>query len=184
MAFLKNIRLRAGNYFLRRHAAKVQREKRVLGYKNIKSIVLMFHSPEPRIPAGIDQLTQALGQDIRKVYQVIYYPGDLKNLQYGPHEKRMIIGSKEQNLFYVPDKQIIDGFNDIHADYLLDLSIDDCFPLIYLAGISNAQLKLGKQSELRLPYFDVLINEDTGNQQEFIQHMLHYLKILNPQPNE
>lgn len=184
MAFLKNMRLKAGIYFLRRHAAKTVREKRVIGYENIKSIVLLFHSTEPKIPAGIDRLTQALSQDFKKVYQVIYYPGDLKNLQFGPHEKRVIVGSKEVNFLFLPNKQAIDSFKDISADYLLDLNIEDCFPLIYLAGLSDAKLKLGKHSDLRLPYFDVLINEETDNQLEFIQHMLHYLKILNPQSNE
>jgi len=184
VAFLKNMRLKAGTYFLRRDASRIKREKRVIAYKNIKSIVLLFQSNEARIPAGIDQLSQSLSQEFKRVYQVVYYSGDLKSLQYGPHEKRMIIGKKELNLFYVPNKQVIDSFSAINADYLLDLNNEDCFPLIYLAGLSCAKLKLGKHSDLRLPYFDVLISEETGNQQEFIQHMFHYLRILNPQPNE
>lgn len=181
VSFLREIRLKAGLYFLRKHAGKIMRNKRIIAYDNITSIVLLFETDETRIPPAIEHLTQKLIKDNKRVFQVVFFTGDLNRLEYGPHDKRLFLTKKDLNLFFIPSVQITDSFVNITADYLIDLNLTDCFPLLYLASISSAHLKAGMQTDMRFPWYDLMIKDETNDQQEFAQHLLHYIKILNPQ---
>jgi hypothetical protein len=182
--FLKDLRLKAGLYFLRKNADKVQRGKRIISFGNLKSVVLLFETDMPKIPPAIESLYQTLTKENKRVYQVIFYTGETEKLEYGPHEKRLIFTRKDLDIFHKPSIRTIEGFTSIKADYLIDLNLNESFPIIFLAGISESHMRIGKQSEIRLPHFDLLINSQTEDQQEFFQHLLHYIKILIPQFNE
>jgi hypothetical protein len=184
VSFLREFRLKVGLYFLRKHADKVRRGKGIISFSKLKSVVLLFETDMPTMPPAIETLTHTLNKENKKVYQVIYYTGEIEKLEYGPHEKRLIFTGKDLNIFYKPSKRTIEGFAAITADYIIDLNLIDCFPLIYLAGISEAHMRIGRQSEMRLPHYDLLINSHTEDQQEFFQHLLHYIKILIPQFHE
>jgi hypothetical protein len=179
--FLNEIRLKVGLYFLRKHAGKIIREKKTIAFEEITSFVLLFETDEARVPQAIEQFAQLLIKENKKVFQVVYFTGDLNRLEYGPHDKRIILTKKDLNLFLIPSKESIESFEYVAADYLIDLNLTECFPLLYLAAISPAHLKAGLQSELRFPWYDLMIKEETNDQQEFAQHLLHYIKILNPQ---
>jgi len=184
VSFLRELRLKAGLYFLRKHADKVQRGKRIISFGNLKTVVLLFETDMPKIPPAIESLSHMLTKENKRVYQVIYFTGETEKLEYGPHEKRFIFTDKDLNIFYKPSIRTIEGFTAIKAEYLIDLNLTDCFPLIFLAGISEAHMRIGKQSEMRLPHYDLLINAQMEDQQKFFQQLLHYIKILIPQFNE
>ncbi|MBE0663524.1 MAG: hypothetical protein IH597_13785 [Bacteroidales bacterium] len=180
MRFLKEIRLKIGLYFLRKHAGKIIRDKKTIAFEEITSFVLFFETNEARVPQAIEQFSQMLVKENKKVFQVVYFTGDLNRLEYGPHDKRIILTKKDLNLFLIPSKEILESFEYIAAEYLVDLNLTDCFPLLYLAAISSAHLKAGIQSDLRFPWYDLMIKDESNDQQEFTQHLLHYIKILNP----
>lgn len=184
MSFLRELRQKAGFYYLRKHADKVRRGKSIISFSNLKSVVLLFETDMPKIPPAIETLSHSLTKENKRVYQVIYYTGETDKLEYGPNEKRFIFTHKDLNIFYMPSKRTFEGFTAINAEYLIDLSLTDCFPLVYLAGISEAHMRIGKQSEMRLPHYDLLLNSQAQNQKDFFQHLLHYIKILIPQFNE
>lgn len=184
MSFLRNIRLKVGLFFLRKAAGKTMRKKSVISYSALKSVILLFETDKPKVPIVVDHFTQALLNDHKKVYQVIYFTGDMAKIEFGPHEKRLIFNKKDLNFFFKPSKSTMEIFSSMNADYLIDLNLHDSFPLIYMAGTSKSMMRTGKQSEMRLPYFDLLISFQSEDQQKFAEHLLHYIKILIPQSHE
>lgn len=184
MRFFKNIRLKAALFFFRKRAKKTKRKKNIIRFSNVKSVALLFETKEPQIPFEVEQFTQKLVGEEKKVYHIIFYSGNSKALEIKVNDTRIIFTRKDLGFFFNPPAQTIARFNALNVDYVIDLNFNDSFPLIYLAGISKAPLRVGKHSEMRLPHFDLMINGQTENLQEFTQDLLHYLKILNPHCHE
>ncbi|HHN48520.1 MAG TPA: hypothetical protein ENN08_06285 [Bacteroidales bacterium] len=123
-------------------------------------------------------MNEVLLLEKKSVNQVIFYTGDPKKLSIENQRGRIVFTKKDCNLFYKPKKKIIRQFADYELDYLIDLNMVDSFPLIYLAGISNARLRIGRQSPARIQFFDLIFDHHDENQQEFARQMLHYLKNM------
>ena len=114
----------------------------------------------------------------------MFFSGEEKLPARDKTNEDMIITTKDLNFFFKPSITFMKNIKEIEADYLIDLNLSDCLPLLYIAGLSKAHLRIGKHSAKRLPYFDLLIQDKSDNQQDLIKHILHYIKILNPNQHE
>jgi hypothetical protein len=178
LSFLKQIRLKIGYYFLSRRAKKVKRNKQLIKYSNIRNLTLLFEINEPVTPKAVKYLNEILLLEKEWINQVVFYTGDLKKLKMPNQEGRIVFTERDCNFFYKPKKKILKQFNSYDMDYLVDLSMNESFPLIYLAGVSAAKLRIGKQSPARIPFFDLMIDQHTDNQEEFVRQLLHYIKNM------
>jgi len=178
VAIFKQFKTRLGAYYLRKHADKIQRRKSIISYDKLNSIMLMYEITESAIPEAIVQFVELLRKEKKQVQQVVYYSGEIKHLTLDIEDHRMIFTKRDLDLFLIPQKHVIDKFTSFKVDYLIDLSLEDSLPLVYLAAISTPNLRVGRQGQLKGNYYDLLLNIKESNHQLFIQHLLHYLKIL------
>ena len=74
--------------------------------------------------------------------------------------------------------------SEIDATYYIDINLTESFPLIYITALSNTRLKIGRESKLRLEYYNLLIDQKTEDQSDFLDHLIHYLKILTTTSND
>lgn len=82
------------------------------------------------------------------------------------------------NFFFIPKTNFIADFIEKPIDMLIDLSIDDNFPLNYISSLSNAKFKIGKFQKER-NCFDVMIDNKKDNSVEtLIKHIKHYIPVL------
>jgi hypothetical protein len=184
LSFLNNTRRNIGIYILRKHSGKILRRKGTMDYSKVGSFALLYEADNSGIPADVEYCSRTLINENKIVYHIAYYPGDNKNIDIQSSDNRIVFANKDLNFFFQPKKNIIRQFDAFNPDYIVDLNFKDSFPLICLAGLSSAKLKICRQSELRAPYFDLMINDHTQNRQDFFNHLLHYIKILNPGNHE
>lgn len=180
MGIINNFRNKTGLYFLRHHSASAQHRADLTDFTKVNSLVLLFEIKDSQIPLTITQFVQQLRDEKKMVYKVIYYTGKPKQLTLTSDENQIVFTRLEVNFFGVPYPKIVKDFSAIEANYLIDLNLYESFPLIYLASASKTQLRIGLHSQLRLPHFDILFNQQVESRQEFTEHLLHYLRILKP----
>lgn len=171
-------------FFLSRRAQKTQRRKSVLSYSKVGHCTLLYEVNGSEIPMPIRDLKNTFMQEGKTVNEVIYYTGDPKQLKINNEIGYLVFTNRDLDVFYRPKRRIIEIFNSLKTEYLIDLNLTDSFPLTYLAGISGANLRSGKESALRMPYYDFLIQEKKADLQEFIRHLVKYLKIINPHDHD
>jgi hypothetical protein len=83
--------------------------------------------------------------------------------------------------FYKPIHTQVKDFIDKEFDLLIDVSLTDSFPLKYIAGLSNALLRVGRFSEENTAYYDLMIDmKPTMTSEEYLGQIQHYLTIINP----
>jgi hypothetical protein len=82
------------------------------------------------------------------------------------------------NFFFLPKAQFILDFIEKPLDMLIDLSVDDNFPLHYISSLSKAKFKIGKLKKGR-NCFDVMIDNKKDNSvNSLIEHIKHYIPVL------
>jgi hypothetical protein len=82
------------------------------------------------------------------------------------------------NFFFIPKTNFVLDFIEKPIDMLIDLSIDENFPLYYISSLSKAKFKIGKQQKEH-NCFDVMIDNSKNNSVEtLIEHIKHYIPVL------
>ncbi len=87
---------------------------------------------------------------------------------------------KELNWYLKPITSFTDQFSSQEFDLLIDLNINDHFPLKYIAGISMAKFKIGKYSEENKDVHYMMIEIDsTKNLKYLLRQIDIYLQMIN-----
>jgi hypothetical protein len=87
---------------------------------------------------------------------------------------------KEINFWGIPTPSFIDGFIENEFDLLIDLDINENFPVEYVSAMSKAFFKVGKHSKNNESIFDLMLKIDgIQNIEYFIEQIDIYLKMIN-----
>jgi hypothetical protein len=90
---------------------------------------------------------------------------------------------KEVNWKYIPVKPFVKDFLEEEYDILIDLSLLEHLPLLYLAANCKAGLKIGRFDENNQDFFDLMIELPANATLEyFIGQVTHYLNKINKEP--
>lgn len=91
-----------------------------------------------------------------------------------------VFSKKDVNVMGIPRGQHVKDFLSREYDILVDLTYDDCLPLIYIAGMTRAGVKAGKYREDMVKVYDFMIREkETRDYGDFIFSMKNYLSKIN-----
>jgi hypothetical protein len=91
-----------------------------------------------------------------------------------------VFSKKQTNIFGIPVGKSVKHFVSIHFDVLIDLSLGDHLPLLYLAGMSKSRIKAGKFREPMKKVYDLMIKDQEGMSYEKFQFtMKNYLSKIN-----
>jgi hypothetical protein len=67
---------------------------------------------------------------------------------------------RDLNWYYKPSNIRVTDFIKEEFDILIDLSMTDCFPLNYIAGLSKAKFKVGRFGNKYSNIYDFMLNVD------------------------
>ena len=91
---------------------------------------------------------------------------------------------KDINLFFIPIHSKVKDFIGKDFDILIDLSLQDNFPLKYISGLSRAFCRVGKYSEENTDYYDLLFDVNPAlSLNDYIKQITHYLTVINHEPH-
>jgi GTPase SAR1 family protein len=80
----------------------------------------------------------------------------------------------------IPNNIYVKNFIEDEYDILLDLNLNDLFPLRYISTLSKARFKAGKKNEKNNSIFDMMIELGKGkNLKFFLKNIDTYLFVIN-----
>ncbi len=166
-------------FFLRRHMARLERKKMVMGLDEAEMVGVLFdasNAADYRLMANYVKSLQDMGKKVRCMgfVQQKKLPGYLHH-----HVNWAFCQKKDFAWNLMMKTTLMQQFVDERLDVLIDLSQPDLFFTKYLAGVSNAKYKVGRYNPEQIEIFDLLMqvpNESTL--QELMDHIIHYLKII------
>ena len=84
------------------------------------------------------------------------------------------------NWYLKPKNPIVNAFIEEEYDILIDLNVNNVYPIQYISGLSNAKLKVGNFDMKNMNYYDFMINvNDDFTVDNYIEQIKHYLNTIN-----
>jgi hypothetical protein len=179
MKILKNTREKIGNCFLKKELQSTDRTITFKGFQEAASVGILFNATNPEDFELVKRYVKYLRDSKKKVKAIGFF--DLKALPEFTYSRIEydFFSNKELNWYLIPKDDSIINFIQQEFDILIDLNLQDNFPLHYLSALSKAKFKIGKFTDV-LNLFDLMIevSPDKGVKY-FLRNLDHYLLQIN-----
>ena len=184
MGFVQNIKLKAGEYFLKKESAGIERAKAIMNLKDAKTVGILYDASNINDTDLVKKYIAYLRDSGKKVKSIGYLAvKELPNtIQISLDQQCLTL--KEVNWYYKPAISFIGNFVKEEYDLLLDLNISRQLPLTYIAALSKAKCKVGRFTNKYMNLYDVMIEVDKEKTMKyFLQNVDIYMEMLNKGSN-
>jgi hypothetical protein len=181
MELLKKIRLKIGDNILKNKIARTKREVQYSNINQVKNIGIVWDASKVDDFTCLTRFHQKMHESKTDVRILGYFPGRNLPYQYTAVRYLTVLRRKELNIFYHPVSTEINTFVSNHFDVLIDLNFKKLLPLKYISSLSNAGFKVGLlDAEKGNTPFDLMMDlKDTVNVEDYLNHVIHYLEMIN-----
>lgn len=180
MSLLKNAKRFTGEYFLKKDMSTLHRKVSVSNFGTARSFGLLFDADKPEDYDLVKKYIKYLRDSKKKAHAIGFF--DLKTLPQIEYSKLDydFFTRKDLNWWGKPSGPFIKNFLDEEWDVLINFSLEDSFPLKYLAALSKAKMKIGPHTDSNEKLYDLMIQQPEGkNFKFFVRQVDHYLGIIN-----
>lgn len=180
MHFIDNIRQKFGNYFFLKDISKVSRNRNIINLDDARNIALVYDASDESTYAIVSDFVRFF-QDNQKIVKAFGFV----NYSHLPHYcfpklSYDYITKSDLNWYFKPRNSKANDFINEEFDILINLCMDDCFPLKYLSGLSKAKFKVGKFDDKNDSIYDFMLNVDQNISLDlYFKEAIHYLSIIN-----
>ena len=178
--FIENTRQSVGSFFLKRDLAKVVRSKQIVNMKDIRTIGIVYDASEEETYAIVSNFVRRFQED-QKIVRTLGFVNFRRLPHYCfPKLSYDYFTRRDLNLYFKPVNIKANEFVNEEFDVVIDLCMNDCFPIRYVTGLSKAKLKVGRFGDKYSGIYDFMLNVDnTISLGDFINEITHYLTIIN-----
>ncbi len=179
MAFLQGIRNKIGYFIIKRKVRNLSRNKEFINIADAGKVGVLFKQTDEENFEAVQDCVRMLAEGGKQVFVIGYV--DSKEIPdfYLLRKGFNFFCRNDINWYGIPQPAFVNDFIEREFDLLIDLSLDNVFPIDYIFAISKARFKTGEYA-VRAEHADLSI--DTGlnrNVGYLTQQIYHYLSILN-----
>jgi len=173
------LRIKIGKYYFKREKAKTDCHRQMTSLQDAQRIGILYTLDDVPDYERVSDFVAQLQNDHKEVKALGFVKN--KNLvqRFLPKLSFDFFSKRDLTWFYKPMHEQVKDFIEKEFDLLIDLSMQDNFPLKYIAGLSNALLRVGKFSDENSAYYDLMIDtKPTMTTDEYLGQIQHYLTII------
>lgn len=126
------------------------RDKRFVNYAKAQTILILFESNYNEKNPEIRLIQKALVDDNKKVTLLAYV--DKKSSDSAILPNYRILHQNDFTWFGKPKSEIINYINELKYDIVIDLTLNEVIPLLYILSYVNASFKTGVRKKLENHY--------------------------------
>jgi len=180
LSIVTKIRESTGRIILKREAARLIRERRIMNLGEAKRIGVLYYLTDEPTYRTISDYVKRLQDSGKMVKALGYVESKRMTGQFLPKLSYDFLYPTGLSWNFKPVSHASKEFMETDYDILIDLSTSDYLPLLFITGLSKARFKAGMQSDLRAAYLDIMINlGEQDGLDELIKQIDHYLSIIN-----
>jgi len=177
---LSAIRIRIGEYLLKRESETVIRQLKMVNLATAKTIGILYPLRDIADYNIVAEFVGSLQHDHKEVKALGFV--DNKNLikRFLPKLSYDFLSWNDLNWFYKPLSMKVRDFISQEFDLLIDLCLQDMLTMKYIVGLSRAHCKVGRYNEKNRTLLDLMIDpHPLVSLNEYISQISHYLTIIN-----
>jgi hypothetical protein len=173
------LRIKIGRYYYKKEQSHSSRQCRMTNLKEAKRIGILYTLNDVPDYERVSDFVAKLQGEHKEVKALGFVKN--KNLvqRFLPKLSYDFFSSRDLTWFYKPVHRQVKDFIEKEFDLLIDVSLQDSFPLKYISGLSNAMCRVGKFSEQNLDYYDLMFDlKPTATFEEYLVQIQHYLTVI------
>lgn len=179
MEFTKNLKRKAGNYFLSKKLKQFNRVRQMHTLKTAQTAGVII---TPTNQESFEQIKKFLNYLTGKGVKVFIlgYVDDKKIPDSFLFWKGINLFSRNDlNWAGIPETASVNDFIEQQFDMLIDLSLPDYFPVQYVSTLSKSSFKIGKYENDKSVYDLMFELHEESTLDEYIEHLTNYLNLLS-----
>ncbi|MFP4365680.1 MAG: DUF6913 domain-containing protein [Bacteroidales bacterium] len=179
MTFLQGIREKTGRYILKKKIRRSSRTKEFINLEDATRIGVIFHQTDYNSFESVQKFLKKLAEDGKQIFAIGFIEKKEIPQEYVLKKGFNFFCLKELNWYFKPEPVFVADFIERDFDLLINLSIDNVFPVDYIFALSNARFKVGKYSA-EYEFADLSIDiKKSGDIDYLIMQISHYLSEIN-----
>jgi hypothetical protein len=174
------IKKQIGQYYFKKEQERQSCRRKMVNIKDARSVGILYTLDDVQDYDTVSSFVTELQHDRKEVKALGYVKN--KNLisRFLPRLSYDFISRKDINWYFKPVHTKVEDFINREFDILIDLNLQDMFPLKYISGMSKALCRVGMFSESNSAYYDLMIEARPGiTVQDYLNHINHYLSVIN-----
>lgn len=179
MAFLEGIREKTGCFVLRRKVRGLSRERQFINLSDAANVGIIFQQTDNQSFEAVRLFIKSLEAVGKKVFALGYVDSRKIPDFYLLRKGYNFFCQEDLNWYFRPGAAVVNDFLEKEFDLVINLCIDNFFPVEYIYALSKARFRAGKfisGSE----YSDLSIDiKDSRDINYLIGQITHYLSIIN-----
>jgi hypothetical protein len=179
LSLINKIRYHIARKNLQEDHHKLIRNRRSCNLDTARYIAILYYLPDEDSYKKVEEFIKTISDKNIKVKVACFTEQKFIPHYFIPKLLQDILTVKDVNWKYQPVKPFVKDFIEEEYDILIDLSLSEYLPLLYLAANSKAGLKIGRFNETHQSYFDLMIDIPADSTLEyFIGQVIHYLNKI------
>lgn len=180
MEFTKNLKRRAGKYFLSKRLKQFNRVRHMHTLKTAQTAGIIVTPTDQESFEQIKKFITYLTNVGVKVF-ILGFVDDKKIPDTFLFWKGINLFSRNDlNWAGIPESATVTDFIDQPFDMLIDLSIPDQFPVQYISTLSKSYFKIGRFDNSISECYDLMFEmNDETSLNDYIENLTYYLNLLS-----
>lgn len=181
MSIVKKTQKKAGEYFLKKEFAAIDRIKAAVNFEEAETIALIFDATDKEEFELVKKYIKTLKDNKRKVRAIGFYDGKEEPTLMSSKLEYDFFSRKQLKWYLKPSDPIVENFILEPFDLLINLCMNYKTPLLYVTALSRAKFKVGKEHPKYAPYYDLMLKvDDSIGLKSFISTAEKYLNMIHP----
>ena len=178
--YFRKIRTSIGKILLRSEWAGIRRQPKAFNLNQLSTILILV---EIRTQDDIELVKKYINQlkDLQKKVRVIGWVDSAEAIEFNYSKIDFdLFNQKNLGTWMKPLGFLSENLATDEPDLLLDLNVNDKFPLTYLGTLSRAKFKVGKVSKANNITHDLTIEISSNNSIDYLySQAISFLKMIN-----
>lgn len=164
---------------LRRRVNKLSRNREFVNIKDAETVGILFQPVDDKSFETVKLFLKSLTEEGKQIFAIGYVDSPKIPDFYLLRKGINFFCKHDLSLFFRPEPVFVDDFIEREFDLLINLSVDNLYPLEYIYALSKAKFKAAKSLN-GSDHSDLTIDIKTNRDVEFlIQQITHYLSLIN-----
>jgi hypothetical protein len=180
LKFLNNIRYRIAKKKMHQEHLRLIRDRKPHSLESSRYIALLYYIADEATYKKVEEFVKLLNDRNIKVKVACFTDQKIVPHYFIPRLMQDILTSKDLNWYKFPVKPFVKDFLNEEFDVLIDFTLSEHIPLLYLSANAKAGIKIGKFDESHQDYFDLMIDiQEDATLEYFITQVMFYFNKIN-----
>jgi hypothetical protein len=179
MGAIKNIKEKLGRFSLKQQQKKLTRNVKAYSLETASSIGIIYNATNRNDAETIKKFIQYLKEERKDVLSLGFIDSKDSSDIVKPHLNYIYFDKRNVSNRLIPKGSDVDNFINNSFSILIDLNLNQNFPIEYISTLSIAKFKVGAKGNYRDDVCDLTIDVNQNKSLEyFIIQLKHYLKMI------